>query len=71
MLRTSVISSNLRSVGYDDATQVLEVEFRNGRVYQYYNVPLSAYNGLMSAASHGTYLDRFIKKGGYHYHQVS
>jgi len=39
MLRMSVSSSNISSVGYDPKTQTLEVEFHNGGVYQYFNVP--------------------------------
>ena len=38
MEREPVVSSNVISVGYDDASETLEVEFKNG-VYQYYNVP--------------------------------
>ena len=48
----------------------LEVEFKTGAVYQYYDVPQSMYDGLMSADSHGRYLDAYIKKGGYRYSQV-
>ena len=39
MNRSAVASSNVSSIGYDTATQTLEVEFLNGRVYQYYGVP--------------------------------
>lgn len=70
MTRTSVDSSNLRSVGYDAATSTLEVEFHSGGIYQYYSVPASVYNGLMSASSHGTYFDQHVKKGGYRYSRV-
>ena len=47
MERIAVSSSNLASVGYDEANSVLEIEFNHGGVYQYYDVPLSAYEGLM------------------------
>jgi hypothetical protein len=67
MNRTPVSSSNLASVGYDHQTSTLEVEFRNGSIYQYFNVPLEIFNGLMSASSHGKYLDAYIRKGGYRY----
>ena len=65
MHRQPVISTNLSSVGYDSITSTLEVEFLNGSVYQYSNVPSSIFNGLMSAGSKGQYFDRMIKKGGY------
>lgn len=70
MDRTRVRSSNLESVGYDPETQTLEIAFLNGSIYQYFNVPQSVYEGLMGAASHGTYFDRHIKKGGYRYLKV-
>jgi len=61
MNRTPISSSNLRSVGYDSATNTLEIEFHSGHVYQYFNVSESIYNGLMNAASHGKYHHRRIK----------
>jgi len=69
MERTPVSSSNLKSVGYDLASKTLEVEFNSGRIYQYFNVPESAYQGLMSAGSHGQYFHRFIKNS-YDYQRV-
>jgi len=68
--RNFVSSSNLKSVGYDPKTQTLEIEFLDGSIYQYFSVPQSVYEGLMGAASHGTYFDRYIKKGGYRYLKV-
>ena len=56
MNRTAVQSSNIRSIGYDEKSQLLEVEFKNGRIYHYYDVPHQEYNGLMNASSHGRYL---------------
>lgn len=56
MNRTQVTSSNVRSVGYDGASKTLEIEFNNGSVYQYYNVPSSIHTGLMNAGSKGKYL---------------
>ncbi|HID53085.1 MAG TPA: KTSC domain-containing protein [Anaerolineae bacterium] len=55
MKRTPVSSSSLASVGYDSESQVLEIEFNTGRVYQYFDVPQSEYDGLMAADSHGSY----------------
>ena len=65
MIRHNVHSSNLASVGYDPTSAALEVEFLDGRIYQYANVPRSIFSGLMNAASKGEYFDRVIKKGGY------
>jgi KTSC domain len=70
MIRTPVLSSNLASVGYDPATQTLEIEFLHGDVYQYSDVPSLVYDGLMAADSHGSYFDRHIKKAGYDYQKI-
>ncbi len=70
MERVNVVSTNIRSIGYDASTMILEVEFNNGTVYQYYDVPEDLYEGIMTAESHGKFLASYIKKGGYHYAQV-
>jgi len=59
--RTSVTSSNLRSVGYDPGTETLEIEFHHGGVYQYFGVPSDIHNALMNAPSHGKYFAANIK----------
>ncbi|MGB9958773.1 KTSC domain-containing protein (plasmid) [Haloferax prahovense] len=69
MKRVPVSSSNLSSVGYDKSTQLLEIEFNGGRVYQYFNVPQRIHQELMSASSHGKYFHRNIKDN-YSYNQV-
>lgn len=61
MIRQNVISSDLRSVGYDHDLNLLEIEFNSGGLYQYSNVPSMIYSGLMSASSHGKYFHRNIK----------
>lgn len=69
MQRTQVTSSNIQSIGYDENTQTLEVEFKNGGTYQYFDVPKHEYDSLMSASSHGQYLAANIK-GKYRYSKV-
>lgn len=62
MLRLPVMSSSLRSVGYDAATSTLEVEFReSGRVYQYMNVHARVYRRLLTAASKGSYFNAYVR----------
>lgn len=61
MHREPVSSSNIASIGYDEATQTLEVEFLNNRVYQYFNVPANIYEALMVAPSHGVFFNTNIK----------
>ncbi len=69
MKRSPVVSSNLASVGYDATTQTLEVEFKDGAVYQYFGVPASEHAALMAASSVGGYLARHIK-GKYRYKRL-
>lgn len=69
MERQAVSSSNIASIGYDSSSQTLEVEFLNGGVYQYFDVPEQVYNDFMNASSHGQYLAQNIK-GHYRYSKV-
>lgn len=69
MNRQSVASSNIASIGYDADSQTLEIEFLNGGVYQYFDVPQYVYQELMGASSHGQYLAQNIK-GVYRYSKV-
>lgn len=62
MNRIPLDSSNLASVGYDSDSLVLEVEFKNGKVYQYFDVPQSTYDEMMGSASKGSYLNNVVKK---------
>jgi hypothetical protein len=61
MYRTPVSSSNISSIGYDQQTGTLEVEFHSGDIYQYFNVSDYLYNGLMNAASKGQFLNEHIR----------
>jgi KTSC domain len=69
MDRMSVASSNIRSIGYEDSSLTLEVEFKSGSLYQYIGVPRNEYEALMNAASVGRYLNAKIK-GRYRYVQI-
>ncbi len=69
MERSPVTSSNIQSIGYDPESSILEVEFNDGSVYQYFAVPETEYEGLMNASSHGTYLHANIK-GRYSYSKL-
>lgn len=61
MDREPVASSNIVSVGYDEPSETLEVEFQGGGIYQYYNVGSAVFDGLMQAPSKGQYLNMYIK----------
>lgn len=65
--RVPVKSSNVKSVGYSAKTKTLHVEFTNGGVYEYGNVPSEKYAALRKAKSIGGYLAASIK--GKHTHK--
>ena len=69
MNRESVSSSNIASIGYDVNSETLEIEFHNGGVYQYFDVPKAVHDDLMAADSHGGYLAANIK-GVFRYSKV-
>ena len=69
MNRDHVESSNIKSIGYDSKSQTLEIEFLNGSVYQYFDVPEHIFEELMGADSQGKYLASNIK-GYYRYSKV-
>jgi hypothetical protein len=74
MKRNSVSSSHVATVGWeasedDPKVGTLEVEFNNGAVYQYQDVPEGKFHGLREAGSVGTYLLSNIK-GSYSYSKV-
>jgi lysyl-tRNA synthetase class 2 len=56
-----VESSAVTSLGYDPATNELEVEYAGGGVYRYYGVPASRVEELLDADSLGRYLTEHIK----------
>ena len=57
----AVQSSLLASVAYDHERDILQLEFGDGAVYQYFGVPIQSYQELMQAASHGAYFNRHIR----------
>ena len=61
MKRILLNSSCLTSAGYDPQDHVLEIEFSPDRIYQYLDVPVGVYQGLLDADSHGTYFNAEIK----------
>jgi hypothetical protein len=70
MNRTTVQSSNIRSIGYDMENETLEIQFNDGSIYHYFEVPLYEYDGIMEASSHGKYLAQHIKDS-YRYERIN
>lgn len=58
----NINSSRIRSVDYNESTEILIVEFVSGGKYKYFSVPEEIYNGLVQSASPGNYFDSFIKR---------
>lgn len=63
MERTPIISSQINSIGYDEETETLEVEFLNdSSIWTYHPVPKTTYQALMAADSIGAYFYANIRK---------
>ena len=61
MHRTPVHSSAINSVGYDSEHAVLEIEFVEGGVYQYFMVPADVHAKFLVAESLGNYFITHIR----------
>jgi hypothetical protein len=66
----SVVSAPLVAVGYDETSEVLQLEFRSHGVYRYFGVPGSVYAALVAAPSKGRYFSGAIR-GHFPYSLVS
>jgi hypothetical protein len=54
-------SSAIARIAYDEESRTLRVEFRNGRVYEYFDLPRNVYEELLTAPSAGRYVTYNIK----------
>ena len=63
MVRKAVSSSRMRSVGWEN--NVLEIEFLDGAIYQYYDVCYTEYISFMNAPSLGHELSLLDKRHRY------
>ena len=63
MFRTPVSSSRIRSAGWENNT--LEIEFLNGKIYQYFNVSEIEYRSFMNSSSLGHELSILDKRHNY------
>ena len=60
--RQSVQSTAIAKVGYSKRRHILEIEFVNGAVYRYFDVPVSIYRELMAAESKARFYGSNIKQ---------
>lgn len=70
MHRSPLASRAVVSAAYDAVSSTLELEFTSGRIYQYEDVPPSAYDWLLRIRNKGTYVSRMIN-GQYSYRDVT
>jgi YD repeat-containing protein len=61
MERARLQSSNIREVGYDADSRVLEIIFADGDLYHYFGVPESIYRALLTAPSAGRLFHQKIR----------
>ncbi len=66
MKRDPVQSANIISVGYDRSSTTMEIEFKDGRIYQYFDVQEDVYRDLIAAPSVGSFFHQNIR-GKYAY----
>jgi hypothetical protein len=65
--RKPVDSSAIAAIGYSKRLHTLEIEFRNGAIYRYLDVPIATYNDLLTADSKARFYDHNIRG---HYHSL-
>lgn len=58
---TAVESTTLATVAYDNARELLQLEFRSRAIYQYFGVAAAVHEALLGAPSKGSYFNRFIR----------
>lgn len=61
MRMISVSSNRLEAVGYDERLKLLHIQFVDGSLYEYYEVPKNVYIELINASSAGKYFHKYIK----------
>ena len=59
--RQPIGSTAVAAIGYSKRLHALEIEFRNGAIYRYLDVPNDAYRQLLSAESKARYYDQNIR----------
>jgi XTP/dITP diphosphohydrolase len=69
MQRIPVESSDIVAIGYDDKERILEIEFKENRIYQYYDVEAPIYERFMKTDSYGQYFYAFVN-GHYRYKRI-
>jgi hypothetical protein len=62
-------SSNVKGARYDEEERILEIMFKGGAIYRYYDVDVDIWEGLLSAGSKGKFVWEYIRDE-YEYERV-
>ena len=65
----TVESTTLATVAYDEARELLQLEFCSQAVYLYFGVPLAVHQALLAAPSKGRYFNQNIR-GRFSYRSI-
>jgi KTSC domain len=65
--RQRVESTAIAGIGYSKRRHILEIEFVNGAIYRYLDVPPAVHRELMSAESRARFYDSNIRR---HYRSI-
>lgn len=57
----SVDSSAILEVGYEESTQQMKIKFKQGKVYDFCQVPKHVFQELLESNSKGTYYNKHIR----------
>jgi hypothetical protein len=61
MCVVTVESTTLATVAYDEARELLQLEFCSRAVYRYFSVPAAVHAALLAAPSKGRYFNQTIR----------
>jgi len=70
VLKRAVVSSNVGNVSYYPGKKVLQVGFKGGGAYQYFDVPRETYDDFITAGSKGKFFWQHVRNKGYSYRKV-
>jgi hypothetical protein len=62
-----VISSNIAAAGYDESARELQIRFKTGATYSYFDVPEAVYKGIFTSESPGKFVKDNLVDAGYKY----
>lgn len=60
MQTTTIDSTSLAEVGYEQDESTLRVQFQNGSTYDYFDVPANVYEGILKATSAGRFFNENV-----------